>query len=109
MGGERRRHLRVPAHFEVKWEGAAGRYEARTSDLSEGGCFVDTIAPAAAGEAIAFKLRLPSGGWLELRGVVTYHYPNTGFGVRFEAASAEDRKRLEWLVKAEGSKAGRRP
>lgn len=109
MGSERRRHPRVPALFEVEWEGAAGRYEARTSDLSEGGCFVDTIAPASPGEEITFRLRLPAGYRLELRGVVTYHYPNTGFGVRFEAASPEDRKRLEWLVKAEGRKAGKRP
>ena len=109
MASERRRHPRVPALFEVTWEGAAGRYEARTSDLSEGGCFIDTIVPAAPGEEITFRLRLPAGGWLEFRGVVTYHFPNTGFGVRFEAASAEDRKRLQWLVKAEGRKAGRRP
>jgi hypothetical protein len=109
MGGERRRYPRVPALFEVTWEGAAGRYEARTSDLSEGGCFIDTIVPAAAGEELTFRLRLPAGGWLELQGVVTYHCPNTGFGVLFKAASAEDRKRLGWLVKAEERKAGRRP
>lgn len=108
MADERRRHPRVPALFEVSWDGAGGRYEARTSDLSEGGCFIDTIVPAAPGEEITFRLRLPSGGWLELRGIVTYHFPNTGFGVLFKATSAEARKRLEWLVKAEGSKAGKR-
>lgn len=96
----------MPVLFDVAWEGAAGRYEARTSDLSAGGCFVDTIVPAAAGEELTFRLRLPAGGWLALRGVVTYHFPNVGFGVRFTAASTEDRKRLEWLVKAEGRKAG---
>jgi hypothetical protein len=42
---------------------------------------------------------------LELGGVVTYHFPNTGFGMRFNAVTDEDRKRLGWLVKAEGSKA----
>jgi uncharacterized protein (TIGR02266 family) len=109
MAGDRRRHARVPALFEVAWEGAAGRYEARTSDLSEGGCFIDTIVPAAVGQEITFRLRLPAGGWVELQGVVTYHFPNTGFGVRFESASAVDRKRLEWLVKAEGRKAGKGP
>jgi hypothetical protein len=108
MAGERRRHQRVPALFDVAWEGAAGRYEARTSDLSEGGCFIDTIVPAAVGEVLTFRLRLPAGGWLELRGVVTYHFPNTGFGVCFNAVTAEDRKRLGWLVKAEGRKAGKR-
>ena len=108
MGDERRRHRRVPALFDIVWEGAAGRYEARTSDLSEGGCFVDTNGQASAGEEVVFRLRLPAGGWLELRGEVTYHSPPVGFGVRFTAVSEEDRKRLAWLVRAEGSKAGGR-
>ncbi len=34
--------------------------------------------------------------------MVAYRYPNAGFGVRFLSISSEaDRKRLEWLVKAE--------
>ena len=103
---ERRRNGRVPALIEVVWQGAAGRREARTSDLSVGGCFVDTIAQAAVGAAVDLKLRLPSGDWIELRGEVTYQYPGAGFGVRFTGASAEDLRRLEWLVKAEGRKAG---
>jgi hypothetical protein len=108
MAGERRRHERVQALFDVEWERAAGRYEARTSDLSEGGCFIDTIVAAAVGQELTFRLRLPAGGWLELRSVVTYHFPNTGFGVRFNVLTDEDRKRLGWLVKAEGRKAGKR-
>lgn len=105
---ERRRHGRVPALFEVVWEGAAGRHEARTSDLSPGGCFVDTIGQAAVGEAVTIRLRLPAGDWIELRGEVTYQYPNMGFGVRFTGASDEDRRRLEWLVRAEERKSGGR-
>ncbi len=105
MADERRRHRRVPALFEVVWQGAAGRHEARTSDLSMGGCFIDTIAQAAVGEAVTVKLRLPAGGWLELRGEVAYQFPGIGFGVRFTGASEADRRRLEWLVKAEGRKA----
>lgn len=105
---ERRRHARVPAMFEVVWQGAAGRHEARTTDLSLGGCFVDTIAQAAVGEPVTIRLRLPAGDWIELRGEVTYQYPNAGFGVRFTGGSDEDRRRLEWLVRAEGRKAGGR-
>jgi hypothetical protein len=104
---ERRRHRRVPALFDVVWQGAAGRHEARTADLSLGGCFVDTIAQAAAGEAITLRLLLPAGGSIELRGEVTYQFPNVGFGVRFTAATAADRRRLEWLVRAEGHKANK--
>jgi hypothetical protein len=101
MTDERRKHSRVPVLFDVIWEGATGRYEARTSDLSMGGCFVDTIGQASTGETINFKLRLPSGGWLELRGEVTYEFPSMGFGVHFTTASDADWKRLEWLLKAE--------
>jgi hypothetical protein len=105
---ERRRHSRVSALFEVIWQGAAGRHEARTADLSLGGCFVDTIAQAAVGEAVAIKLRLPAGDWVELRGEVTYQYPNAGFGVRFTGGSDEDLRRLEWLIRAEERKSGGR-
>ena len=85
--------------------GATGKYEARTGDLSMGGCFIDTIGQVTVGEAIDFKLRLPAGEWIELRGEVTYQYPNMGFGVRFTDISDADRKRLEWLVKAEAYRA----
>lgn len=106
MADERRQHRRVPVLFEVEWQGTAGRHEARTADLSLGGCFIDTIAQAAVGEVVAVRLRLPAGGWIELRGEVTYQFPSMGFGVRFTGASEADRKRLEWLVKAEGRKTG---
>lgn len=100
--------LPVPGLFEVEWQGTAGRHEARTADLRLGGCFIDTIAQAAVGEPVAVKLRLPAGGWIELQGEVTYQFPTMGFGVRFTGGSEADRRRLEWLVKAEGRKAGER-
>jgi hypothetical protein len=52
------------------------------------------------------RLRLPAGGWIELQGEVTYQFPSMGFGVRFTNASEDDRRRLEWLVKAEGRRTG---
>lgn len=106
MGDERRRQGRVPAYIEVLWEGASGKYEARTGDIHTHGCFIDSIGEVAVGESIKFKLRLPSEEWIEVKGVVAYKYPNAGFGVRFVSISSEaDRKRLEWLVKAEAYRA----
>jgi hypothetical protein len=102
MGDERRTQERVEAFIEVLWEGASGRYEARTGDIHTGGCFIDSIAEVAVGETIHFKLRLQTEDWIEVKGVVAYKYPNAGFGVRFLSISSEaDRKRLEWLVKAQ--------
>ena len=105
MTDERRKLQRVPTLIDVVWEGAAGKYEARTGDISAGGCFLDTIGQVSVGETVNFKLRLPSGEWIALEGKVTYAYPNMGFGVRFTNMSEADRKRLEWLIKAEAYRA----
>ena len=43
MSDERRRQGRVQAYIEVLWEGASGKYEARTGDIHTGGCFIDSI------------------------------------------------------------------
>ena len=105
MEEERRAHKRVPLLVEVLWQGATGKYEARTSDISATGCFIDTIGRATMGETIRFKVRLPAGGWLELRGEVVYEQPGTGFGVLFFNIAEPNRKQLEWLVKAEAYRA----
>lgn len=103
MADERRTHQRVPVLLDIVWEGTTGKYEARTSDISLGGCFIDTIGQVILGEMIGFKLRLPGGGWIELQGEVSTVFPNVGFGVRFTQAS--DWKKLEWLIKAESYRA----
>lgn len=108
MTNDRRKQGRVAALIDVAWEGISGKYEARTGDINTGGCFIDTIARVKVGEVINFKLRLPAEDWIELQGEVVYAKPETGFGVRFtNISSAADRKRLEWLVKAEAYRAER--
>ena len=85
----------------MQWEGITGRREARTSDLSSGGCFIDTVGQVSEGEIIKFKLQLPGGGWMDVEGEVTFADPNVGFGVQFTNVSEEDRKKIDWIVKAE--------
>ena len=101
MPGERRKQKRVPVLFDVILEGAAGKYQTRTSDLSASGCYIDSIAQVNIGEVIKLRLRLPSGEWMDLKGEVAYNNYLSGFGLRFIEVSDFDRKRLEWLVKAE--------
>ena len=86
---------------EVLWEGSTGHYDARTSDLSMGGCFIDTIGRVTSGERLKFKLRVSDDEWLEVEGAVTYAYPNVGFGVQFMNISEIDKKKLEMLVHRE--------
>lgn len=98
---EKRKSPRAPILLEVLWESATGKYEARTSDVSLGGCFIDTIGRVAVGETISFKLRLLSGQWIELQGEVKYELPQMGFGVKFKNLSPLSQKHLEAHVKTQ--------
>lgn len=99
MFKERRLHPRVPLSLSVMWEGTAGKYEARTSDISMSGCFVDSIGQVALGELISFKLQMPAGDWMEVQAQVTNPLPPSGFGVRFVDLSDHQLKRLEALTR----------
>src|SRR5687768_3431763 len=77
-----RRHERVPILVDVVWGGGTRSSGARTIDISEGGCFIDTMGYAEVGETIAFKLLLPDGEGIQVQGEVVYVLPRTGFGVR---------------------------
>ena len=107
MTDERRNRERVPASIEVLWAGNAGKNESRTSDLSLGGCFVDTVGHVELGNIITFSLRLPAGEPIEIEGEVVYTYPSIGFGVRFTNVSDSDRRKLEWLIKAAAYREGK--
>ena len=52
-----REEERVPFYTEIMMESAAGMRGARISDVSPGGCYVDTISPAIEGEAISFQFK----------------------------------------------------
>jgi hypothetical protein len=49
-GRERRGDERARVSLEAWWEGMSGRHEARVSDISMGGCFIDTQGVAESGE-----------------------------------------------------------
>ncbi len=80
---DRRREERLEVCLDAVWDGKSGNYTARVTDLSEGGCYVDTLGEAAPGEIVHFKLQLPGGDWLDLAGEVAHTTPPLGFGMRF--------------------------
>ena len=90
-GEERRQHDRVSLLLDVVWEAAAGKYEARIGDITVDGCYIDSIGQVAPGELINFKVRLPSGLWIDLQGEVTYQFQGIGFGLRFTEMTEETR------------------
>jgi len=95
---ERRNQDRTPLFLEVTWEATGGHYQARTSDVSIGGCFVDSVSRVTEGEVIQFALQLPDGDSIEVEAVVAYAYPNIGFGVRFTKVPPEALRKLQQLI-----------
>jgi hypothetical protein len=80
---EERRHIRVPLRLEVSWDGISSREPAITSDVSMGGCYVESLEQAAVGDVLCFEFKLPEEGSLQLYGEVLYQHPTIGFGMCF--------------------------
>ncbi len=95
---DRRSEKRWDVCLDAVWDGKSGNYVARVTDLSEGGCYVDSLGEAVIGEVIVFKLQLPNGEWLELSGEVAHQTPPLGFGLRFVDLSDEQSERLRSLL-----------
>jgi hypothetical protein len=95
---ERRSRQRWDVSLDAVWDGKSGNYTARITDLSDGGCYMDSLSEVTIGELLTLKLSLPNGEWLELTGEVAHHTPPVGFGVRFVDLSAEQFETLRNFI-----------
>ena len=95
---DRRSEKRLDVCLDAVWDGKSGNYTARVTDLSEGGCYVDTMGAAQIGEVIVFKLQLPDGEWLDLSGEVAHQTPPLGFGLRFVSLTDQQQEKLRSLL-----------
>jgi hypothetical protein len=95
---ERRTDTRLEVCLDAVWDGAPGNRPTRVADLSEGGCYIDSMAEVYVGEFLYLKIRLPNGEWLELTGEVAHLTSRLGFGVRFVDLSNEQSQTLRWLI-----------
>jgi len=95
---DRRREDRLDVCLDAAWDGESGNYTARVTDLSEGGCYLDTMGEAQSGEIVNFKLQLPGGDWLELTGEVAHQSPPMGFGLRFVDLKDEQIEKLRSFI-----------
>ena len=99
MSHERREDPRRVVSVEAWWEGLSGRHQARVSDLSMGGCFIDTLGRADVGEFMLLALKLPTGRWLRLRGqVASVSAHETGFSVAFTYLTEDEQDALTQLL-----------
>jgi len=93
----------VTVSLDVVWQGSSGKHDARMSEISMEGCFIDCcLQGMTLGESVGFKVRLPAGPWVSLQGELTQQEYPIGFGLRFTGLSVEDRKLLASVVAAHG-------
>jgi len=99
MTDERRRQDRFTVCLDATWHGRAGKNGARVVDLSEGGCYIDSIVEVAESEPLTLGLMMPDGKWLVLKGEVAHRTPRLGFGVRFVGLTDGQKEKLDFLLK----------
>lgn len=93
----------VPVSLDVVWQGSSARHDARMSEISMEGCFIDTkMQGRSVGEVVEFKVHMPGGPWVSLQGeLISQEYP-IGFGLHFTDLTEGDRRLLSQVVAAHG-------
>jgi hypothetical protein len=99
-GSERRtvdRHL-FTAAADVVEQSSGARFSTRTTDLSPGGCFVDTMLPFEADSKVRVTIRNGKAQF-EANGLVIYSQSGLGMGIAFDELDSEQRLTLKsWLA-----------
>lgn len=92
---ENRKQPRIELCLTARLEGTAA--EVRISDLSEGGCYVDSIAEVIVGAMVNLNI-LHDGEWVKLSGLIAHHFPRLGFGVRFVNLNKDQHQHVSSLL-----------
>ena len=82
---DKRSDPRIPliAAVEVTEVATGTRLDARTSDISRTGCYIDTLNPTPVKTVVRVRLT-HAGEELELPARIVYVSPGLGMGVRFD-------------------------
>jgi hypothetical protein len=95
---ERRQHERYARALEGQWNGASGTGKCRISDISLGGCFIESLAMPAVGEDTTVTIHLGSHR-LALAGRIVYVEHGMGFSVQFQDVHTDHIEQLVELLK----------
>ena len=106
---ERRSKPRLSVDLDAVWKREQARHTARVTDLSEGGCYLDSVGEVMTGEIVAFRIMFPDGDWLYLEGEVRHHRQGVGFGVQFVDLNDEQLEKLRLLLKMANDEGSRAP
>lgn len=81
---QKRKRERTALFEDIAIESSSGLTRSRISDISIGGCFVETITPFVTGQEVSFHLADQSGRRLRFTGRVVYLLEGFGAGVEFD-------------------------
>jgi len=95
---DRRRQQRLSVSLNATWDSSTQAHSALITNLSEGGCFLDSVGEVRTGEIVGCRVLLPNDDWLYLEGEVRHHTPE-GFGVQFVELNEEQTEKLAWLLR----------
>jgi len=101
---ERRRHQRFPfnATADIVEPRSNTHINGRTSDLGQGGCYVDTLSPLPAGTVVKIRISRESH-FFEAEAKVSYSVVGMGMGVAFTAVQREHLQVFRsWIVELSG-------
>ena len=93
--------------MDVLWSGRLTDNHALATDVSLGGCYVETAGRVSVGERVALDMMLSPWTRLRLRGEVAHRQWPMGFGLRFVGLVGGERASISRLV--EGGRDGLGP
>lgn len=103
MSDNRRRHVRVTGPFDGKRISLIDT-PVQIYDLSEGGCFVNSMQEQKEGREVELEIQLPTEGPIRVVAQTLYSRPGFGFAARFtqidEDSQSSLARELERLRKA---------
>lgn len=99
LSTERRLHPRLARTFNGTWQGAAATGQCRITDMSLGGCFVQTLAAPVVGDKTVVTVTIGSQV-LSFSGEIRYVEPNIGFAVQFQKIPETEIDELARLLDA---------
>ena len=83
---------------EVELEFSSGKRSARISDISAGGCYIDTISQVPVGENLKLHIAASTGESMEFTGKVAYILDGFGFGIEFTDLTDDHRRFIAELL-----------
>ncbi|MCM3870773.1 MAG: PilZ domain-containing protein [Pyrinomonadaceae bacterium] len=95
MDDDRRSKPRLTVSLDASWD---RDHPARVTNLSEGGCYLDTVGEVMRGEIVGFRVLLPDGDFLYVEGEVRHYTAGVGFGVQFVDLNNEQQANLKRLI-----------